>query len=132
MRPFARSAFASLVVMGVALPAVSAFAPSPRHDPRTTAKKLSQGLEVDGAGKLTLEYKALHFNPENFERAKKSQRFMDYLNAQIWGRMGTAKLGFDLTSGDAKLAAGDYEFGINMTPAEEFSVVFWNGQEKRS
>jgi hypothetical protein len=118
-----------LVAVGFAVPALRALAPL-RHDPRTTAKKLSQGLEVDGAGKLALEYKALHFNSEMFERAKKSQRYMDFLNAQIWGRMGAAKLGFDVVAGDAKLAAGDYEFGVNMTPAEEFSVVFWKAQEK--
>jgi len=121
---------ASMVSVAVAAPMVRASVLL-RHDPRTTAKKLSQGLEVEGAGKLALDYKALHFNKEMFERARNTPGFMDFLNAEVWGRMGKATLGFELVSGNLRLAPGDYDFGINMTPAEEFSIVFWQGQEKK-
>jgi len=124
-----RIALAALVVIGAALPAVGAFVPL-RHDPRTVAKKLSQGLEVDGAGKLQIDYKALHFNADNFKRASANPKMMDYFNANIWGKLGTAKLGFDLEAGDVKLTPGDYEFGINMTAGEEFSFVDWKATEK--
>jgi len=105
-------------------------APALAHDPRTTAQKLSQGLDVEGVGRLNFEYRGLHFNPEMFERARTNPGFMNLLNTQVWGRMGRATLGFEIASRGLKLAPGDYEFGINMTPAEEFSVVLWQGEEK--
>jgi hypothetical protein len=100
------------------------------HDPRTTSKRLSQGLEVEGVGRLDFDYRALHFNPEMFERAKQTPDFMDFLNAQVWGRMGRATLGFELVSGQVRLAPGEYDLGINMTVDETFSVVLWQGDEK--
>src|SRR5262245_51811737 len=124
-----RLALVATALVGAALPAVGALAPL-RHDPRTTAKKLSQGLEVDGAGKFALDYKALHFNASNFEAAKKRKQYLDYINGEMWGKIGTATLGFELKAGDVKLAPGSYQFGINMTAGEEFSVVFWKGTEK--
>jgi len=124
-----RLPLAVVALVGATLPAAAAFAPRAglRHDPRTTAKKLSQGLEIDGAGRFELDYKALHYNADMFQRASKAKGFMDFLNAEIWGKMGTAKLEFALAPGEVELAPGEYRFGINMTPAEEFSVVFWPG-----
>ncbi len=121
------------VVLTCLLAVGSALRPAPAlaHDPRTTAKKLSQGLDVEGVGRLTLEYRGLHFNPEMFERARANPGFMNLLNTQVWGRMGRATLGFEIVSRGLKLVPGDYDFGINMTPAEEFSVVLWQGEEKR-
>ncbi len=124
-----RLAVVGLVSLGLALPAVGALAPW-RHDPRTTAKTLSQGLVVDGAGSLSIEYKALHFNNDNFTRAMKTPKFLDYLNSTMWGKLGKAKLEFDLAAGDVSLPSGDYEFGVNMTADEKFSVVFWQGASK--
>ncbi len=122
------------LLAAVALATVPVFqalaSPTPVHDPRTTAKKLSQGLEVDGAGKLAIDYKALHYNEPNFKRAKGNDRFLSYLNGNVWGKMGTAKLDFPITSGDVKLAKGSYTFGLNMTKDDEFSVVFWQGDKK--
>jgi hypothetical protein len=111
---------------------LTARASSPRtfHDPRTTAKKLSQGLEVDGAGRFAFDYKALHYNQEMFDRAAKAKPFMDFLNSTVWGRLGKARLDFELVGEEVKLAPGEYEFGLNLSAAEEFSVVFWKGSEK--
>ena len=55
-----RMALAGLVAAGLAWPAAG-FLRAP-HDPRTTAKTLSQGLVIDGAGSFSVEYKALHFS----------------------------------------------------------------------
>jgi hypothetical protein len=101
------------------------------HDPRTTARKLSQALEVEGVGRFAFDYRGLHFNSEMFERARANPGFMNLLNTQVWGRMGRATLGFEVVSRGTKLAPGEYDFGINMTPAEEFSVVLWQGEEKK-
>jgi hypothetical protein len=114
----------SLVVLGTSLQ------PALAHDPRTTAKKLSQGIEIEGVGRLDFDYRALHFNPEMFERARNTPEFMGFLNQQVWGRMGRATLGFALVSGDVRLAPGEYDFGVNMTPDEAFSVVLWQGDDK--
>jgi hypothetical protein len=65
-----------------------------------------------------------------FERARQTPDFMIFLNAEVWGRMGHATIGFDLVSGDVRLEPGEYDFGINMTADEAFSVVFWQGDEK--
>ena len=100
--------------------------PAPAHDPRTTAKTLSQGLEVDGAGTFMFQYKDM------FTRAKGSDRFLSYLNAEIWGKMGKAKLDFELRTDDVKVEKGEYAFGLNMTKDDEFSIVFWKGDEKIS
>ena len=127
MRRFAPVLVTCLVAAGGALSPATALA----HDPRTTAKQLSQGLDVEGVGRFTFEYRGLHFNPEMFERARTNPGFMNLLNTQVWGRMGRATLGFELVSRGLKVAPGDYDFGINMTPAEEFSVVLWRGEEKK-
>lgn len=101
------------------------------HDPRTTARKLSQGLEIEGVGRLALDYKGLHFNEENYERARTNAGYLGLLNSQIWGRMGHATLGFEVAAPGLTLAPGEYDFGINMTPTEEFSVVLWQGESKK-
>jgi hypothetical protein len=115
-----------LVALGATLVAV----PAGAHDPRTTAKKLTQGIEIEGVGRLDFDYRALHFNREMFERARQTPDFMAFLNQQVWGRMGRATLGFELASGDVRLAPGEYDFGVNMTADESFSVVLWKGDDK--
>lgn len=124
-----RAGTLALALVGVGA-AVSALTPAMFHDPRSVAAKLTQGFEIPGAGRLDIQYDALHFNEQNYQGAMKNQKAMDYFNGNIWGKMGTAKLGFALTSGDVKLAAGDYTFGINMAKDDAFSVVFWKGDEK--
>jgi hypothetical protein len=126
MARIAAVALTCLIAFGATLHPGPAFA----HDPRTTAKKLSQGLEIEDVGRLDFEYRALHFNPEMFERARQTPDFMSFLNEQVWGRMGRATLGFELVSGDVRLAPGEYDFGVNMTADEAFSVVLWQGDHK--
>jgi len=100
------------------------------HDPRTTARILSQTLLVEDEGEVTIEYRALHFNPEMYERARSTPDFMAMLNDQVWGRMGDADIGFDLVAGGRSVPEGEYELGINMTAAEGFSVVLWRDDAK--
>lgn len=125
-----RAGAVALALVGVGA-AVNALTPALFHDPRTVAAKLTQGFEIPGAGRLDIQYDALHFNEQNYKGALANQKMMDYFNANIWGKMGTAKLGFAVASGDAKLAAGDYTFGINMAPNDAFSVVFWKGNDAK-
>ena len=114
----------------IAVPAWAIAAPRLTHDPRTTAKKLSQGLEIEGAGKMTINYLAHHFNAAMFKRAKASDRFLGHLNGQIWGRMGKATLDFPINTDDVEIPKGEYEFGVNFTKDDEFSLVFWKGEQK--
>src|SRR5262245_9617640 len=124
-----RAGALALALVGVGA-AVNALTPATFHDPRTVAAKLSQGFEIPGAGRFDIQYGALHFNEKNYQGAMKTPKLMEYFNGNIWGKMGTAKLGFAVSSGETKLAAGDYTFGINMGPDDAFSIVFWKGEEK--
>lgn len=124
-----RAGTLALALVGVGA-AVSALTPAMFHDPRTVAAKLTQGFEIPGAGRLDIQYDALHFNEKSYQGALANQQMLAYFNANIWGKMGTAKLGFPVSSGEAKLAAGDYTFGINMAKDDAFTVVFWKGDEK--
>lgn len=122
-----RKAGMTLAVMAILGPVVWSTA---RHDPRTTAKILSTGLEIAEHGAITIQYKAHHFNGPNFEAAKTRAPFMDFLNAEVWGKMGSAKLDFDIQFEEETLEAGEYVFGINMSKDEEFYLAFWKGDEK--
>jgi len=124
-----KASAAALTLAGIGV-AVSGMAPSYFHDPRTVAAKLSQGFEIDGVGRFDLNYGALHFNEKNYEGALKNPQMMTYFNGNIWGKLGTAKLGFPVTCGETKIAAGNYDFGINMAADDAFSVVLWQGKDK--
>lgn len=120
----------ALALVGVGA-AVNAFTPSAFfHDPRSTAAKLSQGFEIDGVGRFDVQYGALHFNEQNYAMALSNPRALEFFNGNIWGKLGKAKLGFAVSSGDAKLAAGEYDFGINMAKDDAFSLVFWHDKDK--
>jgi hypothetical protein len=124
-----RAGALALALVGVGA-AVNAVTPAMFHDPRTVAAKLTQGFEIPGSGRLDIQYGALHFNETNYQKAMSTPQLAAYFNGNIWGKMGTAKLGFAVSSGDVKLAAGDYAFGINMAPNDAFSIVFWKGEDK--
>jgi len=120
-----------LIRTGLLLAAAGVVAtPALAHDPRTTARILSQTLLVEDEGEVTLEYRALHFNQEMYDRARSTPDFMAMLNDQVWGRMGDADVGFDLVSGGRTVPEGEYELGINMTASEGFSVVLWQDDKK--
>lgn len=48
----------------------------------------------------------------------------------MWGKLGKAKLGFDLVVGGQELPEGEYDFGFNLTTDDQFSVVFRQGASK--
>ena len=56
------------------------------HDPRTVAKDFSHTFALEGAGKLTLSYKSLHFNEVNFNN-RKTPRAMTAFNS-LWKVIG--------------------------------------------
>ena len=93
------------------------------HDPRTTARELTLTLHVDDGQGVSLSWKALHFIPTNFERAKQREGYLGLLNASVWGELGSADLDDELIFGDLTVPAGEYSFGVNFTADEQFSVV---------
>src|SRR3954471_18483674 len=56
------------------------------HDPRTVAKNLSHTLSIEGAGKLSLSYKSLHYNEQGFS-ARKTERALTNYN-RLWKNIG--------------------------------------------
>ncbi|HXU08555.1 MAG TPA: hypothetical protein VN743_06130 [Blastocatellia bacterium] len=77
----------------VALFAAAALA----HDPRTVAKNFSHSLTIEGAGKLTLSYKSLHYNETNFN-ARKQERALVQFN-RLWKAIGKLDTDFEVVIG---------------------------------
>lgn len=93
------------------------------HDPRTTAKNFSHGLQIEGAGELRLNYKAMHFNEPVYKRMQGEENFRDRLNKNVWNTIGAADVGFDVVLGSQSVAKGKYSLGLNVEPNEGFSFV---------
>ena len=55
------------------------------HDPRTVSKDFSHTLTLEGAGKLTLSYKSLHYNDTNFN-ARKGPALVQF--NRLWKAIG--------------------------------------------
>ena len=70
------------------------------HDPRTVAKNLSHTLSIEGAGKLTLSYKSLHYNEQGFSQ-RKTERAMTTFN-RLWKSIGKLDSDFDITLGTVR------------------------------
>ena len=71
------------------------------HDPRTVAKNFSHSLTIEGAGKLTLSYKSLHYNETNFN-ARKQERALVQFN-RLWKAIGKLDTDFDVVIGGVSL-----------------------------
>lgn len=93
------------------------------HDPRTTAKDFASSLIIEGAGKLTLQYKGMHFNAPAYERMKSDEALRNRLNNAIWGNIGKAELEFDVVIGTEAVSKGSYTLGINIGANDSFSLV---------
>lgn len=93
------------------------------HDPRTTAKTFSHALEIQGAGKFELNYKAMHFNEPVYKRMQADEKLRDRLNANVWNAIGTTDVEFDIVLADQPVTKGKYPFGLNVEPNEGFSLV---------
>lgn len=105
-----------LVVLFVAV----AFA----HDPRTVAKDFSHTLTLEGAGKLTLSYKSLHFNEANFN-VRKGPALVQF--NRLWKNIGKLDTDFEVVIGGVQVPKGSYTMGINFDANDNFKLVLGSG-----
>src|SRR5262249_31212153 len=94
-------------LLQVVLLGVVAFA----HDPRTVSKDFSHTLTLEGAGKLTLSYKSLHFNETQFNNRKMPQALANF--NRLWKVIGKFDTEFPVVIGGVEVPKGTYTMGIN-------------------
>ncbi|HYL99544.1 MAG TPA: hypothetical protein VEZ90_11370 [Blastocatellia bacterium] len=97
---------------------------------RTVEKDFSHSLSIEGTGKLTLNYKSLHWNGPAYESAKKNDQMRDRLNSSLWKRLGKLDSEFDFTIGGFAVPKGSYSFGINFDANDNFKLVLLNGEKE--
>jgi len=113
-----RVLFSSLLVILFAAAALA-------HDPRTVAKNFSHSLTIEGAGKLTLSYKSLHYNETNFN-ARKQERALVQFN-RLWKAIGKLDTDFEVVIGGVSIPKGSYIMGINFDANDNFKLVLASG-----
>ena len=95
------------------------------HDPRTVAKDLSHTLSVEGAGKLTLSYKSLHFNEQGFN-SRKTERALTNFN-RLWKSIGKFDTDFDVVIGGVQVPKGSYTMGFNFDANDNYKLILGGG-----
>ena len=95
------------------------------HDPRTVAKDFSHTFALEGAGKLTLSYKSLHFNEVNFN-SRKTPRAMTAFNS-LWKVIGKFETDFEVTIAGVTVPKGSYTMGINFDADDNFKLLLGRG-----
>src|SRR5215211_4710629 len=88
------------------------------HDPRTVAKDFSHTLTLEGAGKLTLDFKSLHFNAAGFDN-RKAERALAAFN-RVWKTIGKFNNDFDVVIGGVTIPKGSYSMGFNYDANDNF------------
>ena len=111
--------FLSLIVVLFAAQLASA------HDPRAVAKNFSHTLTLEGAGKLTLSYKSLHFNELGFN-SRKQERALTTFN-RIWKSIGKLDSDFDIVIAGVQVPKGSYTLGINFDANDNYKLVLASG-----
>jgi len=114
-----RVLFSTLVVILLAATAVFA------HDPRTVAKNFSHTPTLEGAGKLTLDFKSLHFNAAGFE-ARKTERAVTNFN-RLWKVIGKFTNDFDVVIGGVTIPKGSYTMGFSYDANDNFKLILSSG-----
>lgn len=95
------------------------------HDPRTVARDFSHSVTVEGAGKLTLTYKSLHYNDTNFNN-RKMERALTTFN-RLWKVIGKFETDFAVVIGGVEVPKGSYTLGINFDASDNFKLVLGSG-----
>jgi len=95
------------------------------HDPRTVSKDFSHTLSIEGAGKLTLSYKSLHYNDANFN-ARKTERALPQFN-RLWKAIGKFETDFAVVIAGVQVPKGSYTMGINFDANDNFKLVLASG-----
>jgi len=116
-----RILFSALIVILCAVQIVLA------HDPRTVAKDFSHTLTVEGAGKLTLSYKSLHWNEPVYLNTKKNEQLRQRLNAGLWKKIGKLDTDFEVIIGGTQVAKGSYDLGISFGASDDFALLLRSG-----
>jgi hypothetical protein len=96
------------------------------HDPRTVAKDFSHTLTVEGAGKLTISYKSLHYNEQVYATTKTNERTLANIN-RLWHKVGTFNTDFDVVIGGVQVAKGAYDLGISFDAKDNFKLILTSG-----
>src|SRR5579862_5866143 len=81
------------------------------HDPRTVAKDFTHTLTIEGAGKLTMSYKSLHWNEPGYKLAKGNDKQRERLLGSLWKKIGTFDTQFDVVIGGVTVPKGTYNMG---------------------
>ena len=95
------------------------------HDPRTVAKSISHTLSVEGAGKLTLSYKSLHFNEQGFKN-RKTERALKAFNG-LWKSIGKFDSDFDVVIAGIQVPKGSYSMGVNFDANDNYNLILGSG-----
>lgn len=95
------------------------------HDPRTVSKEFSHTLSLEGAGKLTLTYKSLHYNEANFNGRKVEARMVAF--NRLWKVIGKLDTDFAVVIGGVQVPKGSYNMGINFDANDNFKLVLGSG-----
>ena len=109
--------FSALIVVLCAVQIATA------HDPRTVAKDFSHTLSIEGAGKLTISYKSLHWNEPVYLNTKKNETLRQRLNAGLWKKIGKLDSEFDIVIGGTAVAKGSYDMGISFGANDDFALL---------
>lgn len=112
-----KALFSSLLVILLAAVALA-------HDPRTVSKDFSHSLSLEGAGKLTLTYKSLHYNEANF-KARKGPALTQF--NRLWKAIGKLDTDFAVVIAGVQVPKGSYIMGINFDADDNFKLVLGSG-----
>jgi hypothetical protein len=97
------------------------------HDPRTVANDFSHTLTIEGAGKLTLSYKSLHWNAPVYTQAKANDQLRQRLNAGVWKKIGKLDTDFEVVIGGVAVPKGSYDLGISFGKNDDFALLLRGG-----
>ena len=97
------------------------------HDPRTVAKDFSHTLAVEGAGKLTLSYKSLHWNEQVYTQTKTNDQLRQRLNTTLWRKIGKLDTDFEIVIGGTQVPKGSYDMGISFGAKDDFTLLLRGG-----
>lgn len=95
------------------------------HDPRTVSKNLSHTLTIEGAGKLSLSYKSLHYNEQGFSQRKTERALTNY--NRLWKSIGKFDSEFDVMIGGVAVPKGSYGMGFNYDANDNYKLVLSSG-----
>lgn len=109
----------------IALPVLLLVGAAYAHDPRTVSKDFSHSLTLEGAGKLTLSYKSLHFNEANFNN-RKTERNLGAFN-RLWKAIGKFETEFEVVLAGVSVPKGTYTMGINFDANDNFKLILASG-----